>query len=228
MDLCAIIFLLVNSAYKRSEEVRILPRDKSENNKKIISAATKEFLEQGFENASLRKIAADVGMTAGALYRHFANKEEMFAALVEPTLDELRKLYDEANSREYERLKTSTLEDLWENSESETKWLMRFIYDHFETFKLLVCCSQGTRYENFLHDMTMMEKKMNQDYFSKMKEYQMSVKELSEMEFHMLITANVSALFESVKHDFTKEQAFHYADTLDEFFSAGWKKVLGI
>lgn len=44
----------------------------------------------------------------------------------------------------------------------------------------------------------------------------------------MLVTANVSALFEAVIHDFSREEAIHYAHTLDAFFSAGWKKILGI
>ena len=44
----------------------------------------------------------------------------------------------------------------------------------------------------------------------------------------MLVTANVSALFEAVIHDFSRKEAMHYAETLDAFFSAGWKKILGI
>ena len=43
------------------------------------------------------------------------------------------------------------------------------------------------------------------------------------MELHLLVTANVSAVFEAVIHDFSEAEAMHYADTLDVFFSAGWK-----
>ncbi|MBQ6250288.1 TetR/AcrR family transcriptional regulator [Ruminococcus sp.] len=205
-----------------------MPRDKSENNKKIVAAAKKEFMEQGFENASMRKIAADAGITVGALYRHFENKEEMFASLVEPTLCELRELYDIASQKEYERLRTMANEQAWLNAENKTRWIMSFIYKHFDVFKLLICRSQGTRYENFIHDMALMEEKLDAEYFDKLDEYDMSVREVSGLEFHMLVTANVSAMYEAVKHDFTEEQALHYADTLDEFFSAGWKKILGI
>jgi hypothetical protein len=61
-----------------------------------------------------------------------------------------------------------------------------------------------------------------------MKQYGMNVKTVSEKEFHMLITANVSAVFEAVIHNFSRDEAMHYADTLNEFFSAGWKKILGV
>ena len=205
-----------------------MPRDKTEAHEKIIAVALKEFTEYGFENASMRRIASEVGLTVGALYRHFLNKEEMFAALVEPTINELMTKYQEFCEQGYEIMKCGDVQQLWNESESETKWLMSFIYDHFDVFKLLICRSQGTRFESFIHDMALLEERSTLDYFERMKQYNMTVNELSKQEFHMLVTANVSALFEAVIHDFSREEAIHYAETLDAFFSAGWKKILGI
>ena len=205
-----------------------MPRDKTEAHEKIIAAAVGEFMEYGFENASMRRIASEVGLTVGALYRHFPNKEEMFAALVEPTINELMVKYREFCEQGYEVMKCGDVQQLWNESESETKWLMSFIYDHFEAFKLLICRSQGTRFESFVHDMAQLEERSTLDYFERMKAYNMTVNEISQQEFHMLVTANVSALFEAVIHDFSREEAMHYAETLDAFFSAGWKKILGI
>ena len=205
-----------------------MPRDKSENSKKIIAAAQSEFMKQGFESASMRSIASQVGMTVGALYRHFPNKEELFAALVEPAISELMELYEQFRDKEYEMLKTATLEQLWKESDSETKWLMRFIYDHLDAFKLLICRSQGTRYENFEHELALLEERSTLAYFDKMKEYGLEVTEIPREEFHILVTANVSSVFEAVKHGLSDKEAMHYADTLDAFFSAGWKKILGI
>ncbi|MBR4554895.1 MAG: TetR/AcrR family transcriptional regulator [Ruminococcus sp.] len=205
-----------------------MPRDKTEAHKKIIAAAVGEFMEYGFENASMRRIASEVGLTVGALYRHFPNKEEMFAALVGPTINELMAKYQEFCEQGYEVMKCGDVHKLWDESESETKWLMSFIYDHFDVFKLLVCRSQGTRFENFVHDMALLEERTTLDYFERMKAYGMTVNRLSQQEFHMLVTANVSALFEAVIHDFSRKEAMHYASTLDAFFSAGWKKLLGI
>ncbi len=205
-----------------------MPRDKSENSKRIIAAAQSEFMKQGFESASMRSIASQVGMTVGALYRHFPNKEELFAALVEPAISELMALYEQFRDKEYEMLKTATLEQLWRESDSETKWLMRFIYDHLDAFKLLICRSQGTRYENFEHELALLEERSTLAYFDKMKEYGLEVAELPRQEFHILVTANVSSVFEAVKHGLSDKEAMHYADTLDAFFSAGWKKILGI
>ena len=205
-----------------------MPKDKTEAHEKIIAAAVREFMEYGFENASMRRIAAEVGLTVGALYRHFPNKEEMFAALVEPTISELMAKYQAFCEQGYEVMKCGDVQQLWKESESETKWLMSFIYDHFDAFKLLICRAQGTRFECFVHDMALLEERSTLEYFERMKQYSMNVNEVSQREFHVLVTANVSALFEAVIHDFTREEAMHYAQTLEAFFSAGWKKILGI
>jgi hypothetical protein len=152
----------------------------------------------------------------------------VFAALVEPTISELMAKYQVFVEQGYEVMKCGDMQQLWNESESETKWLMSFIYDHFDVFKLLICRSQGTRFERFVHDMALLEERSTLDYFERMKQYNMTVNTLSQQEFHMLVTANVSALFEAVIHDFSREKAMHYAETLDAFFSAGWKKILGI
>ena len=49
---------------------------------RILECAKKEFLEQGYQKANLRKIAEDAKATTGALYNHFKNKEVLFEALV--------------------------------------------------------------------------------------------------------------------------------------------------
>ena len=47
---------------------------------KLLEAAKTEFLTKGFRNASLRNIAASAGVTTGAIYRYYANKEALFDA----------------------------------------------------------------------------------------------------------------------------------------------------
>lgn len=46
--------------------------------KKILKEAKALFSELGYKSASVRKIAAKVGIRESALYNHFKNKEEIF------------------------------------------------------------------------------------------------------------------------------------------------------
>lgn len=48
----------------------------------ILEKAEAEFLQNGFEHASLRKIAKESSTTIGNIYHYFANKEALFDELV--------------------------------------------------------------------------------------------------------------------------------------------------
>ena len=53
----------------------------------ILDAARQIFEEYGIEGASIRAIAKKAGYTPGAIYFHFASKEEIYAALLDQSLD---------------------------------------------------------------------------------------------------------------------------------------------
>ena len=44
---------------------------------KIIEAARQSFLTRGVSRTSMEQIAAEAGVTRGAIYWHFANKKEI-------------------------------------------------------------------------------------------------------------------------------------------------------
>jgi AcrR family transcriptional regulator len=47
----------------------------------LLAAARERFATDGYVAATLNAIAADAGVTKGALYHHFEGKEELFAAV---------------------------------------------------------------------------------------------------------------------------------------------------
>lgn len=55
---------------------------------RILEAATDLFVAQGFAGTTVADVQTAAGLTAGsgALYKHFASKEELFAACVEQAL----------------------------------------------------------------------------------------------------------------------------------------------
>jgi len=50
---------------------------------KIVEAAHGLFLKHGFHGASMRQIADGAGLALGGIYNHFANKEDIFAAVLD-------------------------------------------------------------------------------------------------------------------------------------------------
>ena len=67
--------------------------------KHILSAATAVFIEFGLEAVSMREIAKRAGYTAGAIYSYFANKEEIYGALLAESLERLNAFVGEAAQR---------------------------------------------------------------------------------------------------------------------------------
>lgn len=64
----------------------------------IQEAAMQEFLDKGFQGASLRQIVKNAGVTTGAFYGYFSSKEALFNALVEPHAVALMGKFMEAQS----------------------------------------------------------------------------------------------------------------------------------
>jgi AcrR family transcriptional regulator len=60
-----------------------LPQQRSqETRKRILDAASQVFSRRGYGQATVEEIAAEAGVSNGALYHHFASKEELFRAIV--------------------------------------------------------------------------------------------------------------------------------------------------
>ena len=59
----------------------------SDGRTRIVDAATRLFLTQGYKATSLKQIAQAVGVTAPSLYWHFESKRDIFVAVMEDLLD---------------------------------------------------------------------------------------------------------------------------------------------
>ena len=66
----------------------------------ILDAAKRLFTEEGFAHATMRRIAAEVGVSPTALYLHFADKEAILKAIAEDFFSELLVRLREAHSDE--------------------------------------------------------------------------------------------------------------------------------
>ncbi|SER47532.1 TetR/AcrR family transcriptional regulator [Lentzea albida] len=57
----------------------------------ILSSAERILEEQGYAGLTMRAIAVGAGVSSGTVYQYFSGKEDVFAALMERRLDELRR-----------------------------------------------------------------------------------------------------------------------------------------
>jgi len=64
----------------------------------ILAAAKRLFLSDGFEHATIRKIAAAVGVSSATLYVYFADKDAILRAIAESTFERLLRMLEEGRS----------------------------------------------------------------------------------------------------------------------------------
>ena len=72
----------------------------------IVQAAYSEFLTYGFQKASLHKIAEKAGVTTGAIYTRYKNKDALFASLLQDFFETMKTLFTPI-AEEYEKAKHS-------------------------------------------------------------------------------------------------------------------------
>ena len=111
----------------------------------LIEAAKKEFLEKGYNKASLRTICANAGVTTGALYFFFENKADLFAAIVDPPLKELKAILVKHFSEDIEEIKKlSSLEEADTDHSEISDLIVGHIYNNYDAFSLILNASENT------------------------------------------------------------------------------------
>lgn len=55
----------------------------------IIQVSRTKFSVKGYDKTTLNEIVEELGMTRGALYHHFSNKEDLFYTVLEEVQQEL-------------------------------------------------------------------------------------------------------------------------------------------
>lgn len=125
-----------------------------ETKEKLLASAKAEFMEKGYMKSSLRKICANAGVTTGALYFFFQDKEDLFASIVEKPL---RELIEVLQNHYKEDEKILSAGEIWEPQKGDhdeiAALLIHHLYAHYDVFRLLLTKSQGTRFENCVDEI---------------------------------------------------------------------------
>ena len=197
-------------------------------NEKLLECAKAEFMEKGFADASMRTIAERAGVTTGMLYSRFADKDEIFRELVEEPADKLYNYFMTVQnefagySPEYQR------REMHPYVAQKIDRMVDLIYDNFDAFKLILCKSGGTSYEYYVDKMIDVETESTFRFIDAVKSAGYEIADIRKDLAHMLASEMFNGMFEVVMHDLSREDARQYILKLQEFFNAGWDKLLGL
>lgn len=194
---------------------------------RIHQAAKGEFLEKGYKDASLRNIVRSVGMTTGAFYGYYKGKEELFEALVgehyEYLLACFRKAQEEFAGLPHEQ-QPEVMDDISGMCMFE---MLHYAYEHLEECKLILCCSEGTKFSGLIDEMVEIEAEATHSYQKVLEELGRPSPKIDPTLEHILITGMFHTFFELVIHEMPLDAAENYVKEMRAFYTAGWMKIMG-
>lgn len=194
---------------------------------RIHSAAKEEFLTKGYKTASLRNIVKNAGVTTGAFYGYYNSKEQLFSALVDESYNYLINKYKQSlagfknlpHEKQPERMGSVGKECMQE--------MLAYMSSRRDIFHLILLRSEGTPYETLTDDLVALEVKATEDYCEVLRSLGKSVPPIDKRLEHILVTGMMNAYFEIIIHDMPKEDAESYIVELNDFYTAGWLKIMG-
>lgn len=95
---------------------------------KILLTALQLFARDGYEAVSVRNIAEELGITKGALYRHYKDKRDIFDSIVDRMIqiDAQRAKEYQMPVEQYDEMSESYANTSWENIEKYTIEQLKF------------------------------------------------------------------------------------------------------
>ncbi len=192
--------------------------------KAILSFFTESVIKIGYENTSMRMIANNFNMPVSSLYRYFESKEEMLDKVLKPVLDIFNGLYEEYKDKNYEYLKTLTLEELFEQQRTPKEFI-DIMYQFHNEFKILLSHLKGTKYENFFDELIDYELKTSIEFFESLKKCGFDVKEIDLKYLRIITESNFNSYFSVIKNDLTYEEALEFIDVINDYNTAGYKAL---
>jgi AcrR family transcriptional regulator len=109
-------------------------RSRADLRQRLIDAANRVFVEEGYDSLSMRRVAQEAGCSQMATYRHFANKEALTQHLC-------AQLYEQFTARIYREMEAGA-EGPWERLRIFISSLIRFAVDFPDHYSLIFLIRQ--------------------------------------------------------------------------------------
>lgn len=184
----------------------------------LLEAAKAEFMEKGYNKASLRSICAKAGVTTGALYFFFNSKDDLFSALVDQPLKELKNLILEHFKEDAVYMSSlKSLDELDLNHDKDTEKFVDCIYKNYESFLLLLNSSENTMYENIISEFVDLLEKQIPVMLSKANGYS-----IDEFMSHWMSHITIDGYVNVIKHERNKAKALPKLQEITNYLVRGW------
>ena len=187
----------------------------------LIEAAKREFLEKGYNKASLRSICADAGVTTGALYFFFENKADLFAAIVDPPLKGLKEILFRHFAEDVEEAKKlKSLDDIDLDHSEISDRIVGYIYENYDSFLMLLTASENTVYENVVDEFVIMLERSIPPMIAVIRGYT-----CDEYMAHWMAHISIDAFLHVIRHEKDVNSAKIRLRSILNYLVIGWMQL---
>ncbi|MCR5167408.1 MAG: TetR/AcrR family transcriptional regulator [Oscillospiraceae bacterium] len=194
--------------------------DNNESRRRLIECAKREFLEKGFVKASLRKIASDAGLTTGAVYFFFSDKNGLLEGVVGEALGQLNAVIDQHFAEDIESDLAGYRQQDGDH-DAFTEMLVNVIYDHYDEMTILLDRSAGSKYEDFVDVII---NRLDSSYIGLAEKYAavMPGRRVNKKMLHWLTHVQINAFVHMMQHEKDKESALHFIKPVMDMLIKAW------
>ena len=186
----------------------------------VLESAKAEFLDKGYQDASLRTIAQKAGTSTGSIYTRFGDKAGLFDAIVQPVVTGIMALACEIQETFHDFDPETQKKRVNEYSFSGMERMLDYMYEHFDEFCLLLDAAHGTRFQNFVDELTQIEVEYTYKFFEATG-YSGDLSAAREL-LHIVSTGYFEGVFEVIRHRMDRETAGNYVRQLELYHTAGF------
>lgn len=192
---------------------------------KILMCAVEEFLEKGYEGASLRTIAQKAETSTNSIYVRFNDKNGMYRAVVEPVIKTFLSNLQMEMSAFAEKSAQSQESERKDFAEEKSFYLIDYIYEEFDRFQILITSGERDIYQDFLHQIVEIDVSATKKFIEDTGNHAILSGKLDDNLAHVLSVAFYSGFFEMVQHKMSKDEAKDFVTKLRAFYNAGWMTI---
>ena len=200
----------------------LLENSDSATKKSLLKAAKEEFLEKGYQEASLRSICKKAGVTTGALYFFFKGKNALFESLVAGVSRDLVSMLQEHFAFERVFIKSGKPkegggQDMGDDLFAGKK-IFSYMYSHYDQITLLLKKSKGSVYENFTDKLVAITEKQNS----------LATAPLGKQVTHWVSHMQINSFIHIFTHVKSEKQALEMLPYVMEYLKDGFYGMVGL
>ena len=191
----------------------VMNQNDRENSKElIIRAGKQEFLKYGYKGASLRNICKQAGVTTGAFYFQFENKEQLLDEILRPVITYFSAMVQKSTMEEFEGESSSADGD---------EQMLEMLWNYKEECQILLEGTAGTAYEKVFEEL---QEGLRQAFLLFFGKY--GISDVDEKLLDVIVRMRVESYLTIIRKEYTLEETKKLARQIGVYCDAGFEALV--